>query len=320
MSSPHAIQAVAASLLALLVAGCESLPERYSAEKLASVGRELSTADSLYAELGPPSLERENGRLAIHTWQDSVPYPSRSMLVLEFDTDGRLLNSELSRAVKPAQSGLERYSQSARYCTAGGTCIEHGIYGNDGIQFDNAFSAVIVKGAAKARIRPTEPRADECTLVIWPGEGWSESHSTRQTPNGVALSVDGASKWSFFRWVPTGAFARIVLPAGDHVVTVRDPVWDERMSNQDTLPDDRSPTWWEVVGEIILATPPEEYDLPASSAPFHCWAGERVFLTVDAAFVERAGEHWFPILLHSKEPAEAEALMSEMAQVLPPDP
>ena len=57
------------------------------------------------------------------------------------------------------------------------------------------------------------------------------------------------------------------------------------------------------------------------SAPFHCWAGERVFLTVDAAFVERAGEHWFPILLHSKEPAEAEAaVIWETSQVPPPDP
>lgn len=311
------MRAMAAVLLTVLAGACSSVPARYSAENLARIGSELNTADAIYAELGTASLERENGRLRIYTWQDNVLNSSRSLLVLEFDADGRLLNREVAREVKPTHGWLDRYPQSARYCTAGGTCIEHGVYGDDGIYYDYEFSAVTVQGTAKSRVQPAETREGECTLVIWPGDGWSESRSTIQTPYGLALSVDGAPKWSQFRWVPTGAFARIAMPAGDHVVSVRDPAWDERMSNRETPPEDRPPTWPEVAGEIL--TPRAEHDLPPGSAPFHCWSGDQRFLTINAVFVEKAGEHWFPIVLRSMEPAEAQALMSKMALVLPPE-
>lgn len=303
-------------LLVAFSAGCESLPERYSSDKLARIGGDLTDADALYAELGNATLVRDDGRLWIYTWEDSVPYPSRSMLVLEFDTDGKLQSHELARAVKPDRNEPGRALQDTRYCTAGGTCIEHGISSDAGIVFDGTFSAVTVQGEAKERIRPSEPRADECSVVIWPGDGWDESRfATVSTPYGLALSIDGAPRWSYFRWVPTGAFARIVLPAGDHTVAVRDPVWDERMADQDSPPGD---DWLEVL-DVLLSPPSEASDLPPSLAPFHCWSGEQVFLRVDAAFVEKRGDHWFPIVLRSIEAAEARVLISDMAQVLPSD-
>lgn len=303
------------AFLAVLAAGCETLPDRYSSEKLARVGSVLNTSESINAELGNATLVRENGRLWIYAWEDPVPYPSRSMLVVEFDAGGKLLNRELARAVKPARSELYRDLPNTQYCTPGGICIEHAIASDEGIDFDDSFSAVTVNGAAKERIRLTDPQAGECVLVIWPGAGWSESRSTLMSPYGMALSVDGAPKWSNFRWVPAGSFARIVLPAGDHVVSVRDPVWDERMANQDSPPSG----FWPGVLDILLSPPLEALDLPPSSAPVHCWSGEQKFLKVDAAFVEKRGDHWFPIVLRSMEAAEALVLMASMAQVLPSD-
>ena len=137
-------------------------------------------------------LARENGRLWIYAWEDSVPYPSRSMLVVEFDADGKLLLRELARAVNASRSELHRDLPNTQYCTPGGVCIEHAISSDEEINFDGIFSAVTVKGAAKERIRPTDPQVGECVLVIWPGEGWSESHSSLMSPYGMAMSIEGA--------------------------------------------------------------------------------------------------------------------------------
>lgn len=310
--------ATAAQIVALL-AGCALLPGRYSAASLARIGTELTDADSIYGELGNATLVREDGRHWIYTLPDPLPIFTQSLLVLEFDDDGTLLNRELAWAVKADRSELDREPANYRYCTAGGTCIEHGISTDEGIRFDGTFSAVSVKGAARTRIQPTQPRPDECVVVIWPGQGWKKSRKTVTAPYGIALSIDGAAKWTYFRWVPDGAFARIVLPAGDHVVSVRDPMWDQRMADQATQPDEFTTQWW--VEEVLLdlSPPPEERDLQPSTAPFHCWSGEEKYLRVDAAFVQKRGEHWFPIVLHSMEATEAQAVTSRMSQVLPPD-
>ena len=331
MRRRHAGPVALVTLLAALAAGCGVFAGRYSPEQLDRVGSELKTADSIYAELGPPDLRREDARLWIYAWGDPVPYPSHSLLVLEFDADGRLSNREVALAVKPSQGGLGGYSPSARYCTEGGTCVEHGIDTDSGIKFDDSFSAVTVRGAAQARVLSPEPAANECQWVIWPGEGWSQSHSSIPPPDGVAVSVEGASKWSYYRWLPVGAYARIVLPAGEHVLSVRDPMWDARMSDQnapaedlpwwvdeDTLDEDLS--WWVSILDALLSpTPgPEESDRKPRTATVQCRAGESIYLAIDATFKGK-GQHWFPIELRPVNATEAQALMAHMAQLLPPD-
>ena len=130
------VASTALTLLAALAAACSALPGRYSPEQLERVGGELTDADSIYAELGPPDLRREDARLWVYAWEDPVPYPSRSFVVLEFEADGKLSNREVALAVRPSQGGLSGFRQSARYCTEGGTCIEHGIATDSGIRFD----------------------------------------------------------------------------------------------------------------------------------------------------------------------------------------
>ena len=312
------------TLLAALAAACGALPGRYTPEQLERVGSELATADSIYAELGPPDLRREDARIWIYAWEDPVPYPSRSFLVLQFDADRRLSNREVALAVKPSQGGLSGFLESARYCTEGGTCVEHGIATDDGINFDDSFSAVTVRGAAQERVLSPRIAANECLLVIWPGKGWTQSHSSIGPPDGVAISIEGSSKWSFYRWLPVGAYARIVLPAGEHVISVRDPMWDARMSDQTTQDDDLSwgdVPWWAVIVGEILSGPDyssEEFDRKPRTAPVQCRAGEPLYLEIDATFKGK-GQHWFPIELRSVDATEAQALMARMAQLLPPD-
>jgi hypothetical protein len=317
MRRGHADPVAVVTLLAALAAGCGVFAGRYSPEQLDRVGSELKTAGSIYAEFGPPDLRREDARLWIYAWEDPVPYPSHSLLVLEFDADGRLSNREVALAVKPSQGGLGGYSPSARYCTEGGTCVEHGIDTDGGIRFDDSFSAVTVKGAAQARVASPEPAPNECELVIWPGEGWSQSHSSIPPPDGLAVSIKGASKWSYHRWLPVGAYARIVLPAGEQVLSVRDPMWDARMSDQETPPEDFTTEWWL---DVLMspAVPPEDSDRKPRAVTLQCGAGERVYLAIDATF-QGKGRHWFPIELRPVDAAEAQALMVHMAQLLPPD-
>jgi hypothetical protein len=323
------------TLLAALAAACTALPARYSAEQLARVGSELTSVDSIYAELGPPDLRREDARIWIYAWEDPAPYPNRSLVVLQFDADGRLSNREVALAVKPSQGGLSGFRQSARYCTEGGTCVEHGIATDAGIRFDDSFSAVTVRGAAQARVSSPQPAANECLLVIWPGAGWDQTHSSIPPPDGVAVSIEGSGQWSYYRWLPMGAYARIVLPAGEHVLAVRDPMWDARTSDQTTRDEDpewddppwEDPAWedlpwWAVILDELLSPSPiystEERDRKPRTAPVQCRAGERVYLAIDATFKGK-GQHWFPIELRPIDAAAARELMSQMALLLPPD-
>ena len=349
----HADPVAAVTLLAVLAAGCGALAGRYSPEQIERVGSVLTTSDGIYAELGPPDLRRNDARMWIYAWEDPVPYPSRSLLVLEFDADGRLSNRQVAAAVKPTHGGPGGFSPGARYCTEGGTCVEHGIDTDQGIRFDDSFSAVTVTGAALARVLSPEPAANECQLVIWPGEGWTQSHSSIPPPDGVAVSIEGASKWSYHRWVPVGAYARIVLPAGDHVLSARDPMWDARMSDQNTPAEDRPwwvdedtqyedlpwwaailqemadedgpaadvPWWADILGELMTpwsGPSAEEFDRKPRTATVQCRAGESVYLEIDATFKGK-GRHWFPIELRPVDAVEAQALVAHMAQVLPPD-
>jgi hypothetical protein len=305
-------------LLALLAGGCETLLGRYSTQQLERVGSELTTVDSIYAELGPADLRREGGRFWIYTWE-AVPF-SPSILVIEFDADGRLVNKELARGTKPSQGGMGGLSPNARYCTDGGTCLEHAIDTGDGGHFDDIASTVSVQGPAQSRIRPPELRAEECLLVIFPSKAWNKSQTSIPPPEGVAVSVEGAPRWSYPRWLPTGAFARIVLPAGEHVVSVRDPVWAERMADQGSPPEGlgKDVDLWVGVLDFLLSPPSEEHDKPPSAATFQCRAGERVFLEIDAGFKAK-GRHWFPIVLREVDAAAAQVLIANMRQVLPPD-
>jgi len=312
------------TLLAALASACSALPGRYTPEQLERVGSELTTADSIYAELGPPDLRREDARIWIYAWEEPVPYPSRSLLVFQFDANGRLSNREVALAVKPSQGGLSGFLQSARYCTEGGTCVEHGIATDDGIRFDDSFSAVTVRGAAQEHVLSPTTAANECLLVIWPGEGWSQSHSSIEPPDGVAVSIEGAPKWSSYRWLPVGAYARIVLPAGEHVLSVRDPMWDARTSDQTSAEDDLpwgDVPWWAIIVGEILSGPdysPEEFDRKPRTAPVQCRAGESLYFEIDATFKGK-GQHWFPIELRPVDAVGAQALMAHMAQLLPPD-
>ena len=103
-----------AMLLAALVTGCIPLPvpvpevnPRYSTAQLDVVGREATTAVSIRAELGPPDLTRDDGRIWIYTWHkvsgmfidvpiwtDEPASPGgeivskQYLLVLEFDATG----------------------------------------------------------------------------------------------------------------------------------------------------------------------------------------------------------------------------------------
>jgi hypothetical protein len=307
LNTPHEERAAAAILLAVLATGCGTVTGLYSPAQLDRVGSAVTSADGIRNELGVANFLREDNRLWIYSWQDDVPYARRSFLVLEFDASGTLRNREVSRAVTPSTGILTSHEQ---YCTAGGVCIEHGIATDHGTDFDNAFSAVTVRGQAKGRISQPEPRAEECLLVIWPGGKWS-----RFPFHGVAVRVEDASQWSSFHWLPSGAYARIVAPAGSHVVSVRDPNWDARHSIRETPPKDFSTEWWLDLALRNYGT--DATDAPPSSATVQCQAGEQVYLAVDSPIDETG--LWFPITLRSVEATAAQALLADRAQVLPPD-
>jgi hypothetical protein len=327
----RAIFLIVAALPGLLLAGCETLPERYSEEKLARVGRELTTADNIYAELGNATLVREDGRLWIYSWQDVVPYPSRSLLALHFDATGRLRSRELALGTGASRSELGRDVPNQQYCTAEGTCIEHGIYipgvtddsQQGGLQYDSTFSAVTVKGIAKSRVASIEAQPDQCLLSIWPGQEWDTSRNATMPPYGLALRIEGIPKWSYFRWIPSGSFARVVMPSGDHVVSVRDPSWDERFAHPEPVEESYTehplPTPGDLLEDLLLSPPSERNDLPPSSASLTCQAGEQVFVRVRASFKKQGGDHWFPIVLETVDATKARAMLPGMAQLLPPD-
>ncbi len=307
LNTPHEERVAAAILIAVLATGCGTVTELYSPAQLDRIGSAVTSADGIRNELGVANFLREDNRLWIYSWQDDVPYPRRSFLVLEFDASGTLRNREVSRAVTPSGGILMSPEQ---YCATGGVCIEHGISTDYGTDFDNAFSAVTVRGQAKGRISQPEPRAEECLLVIWPGRKWS-----RFPFHGVAVSVEGASQWSSFHWLPSDAFARIVAPGGSHAVSVRDPDWDARHSIRETPPKDFSTQWW--LDFVLRNYGTDATDAPPSSATVQCKAGEQVYLTIDSP-IDETGP-WFPITLRSVEATAAQALLADRAQVLPPD-
>lgn len=307
LNTPHEERAAAAILLAVLATGCGTVTGLYSPAQLDRIGSTVTSADGIRDELGVANFLREDNRLWIYSWQDDVPYARRSFLVLEFDASGTLRNREFSRAVTPS-TGI--FTSHERYCTTGGVCIEHGIATDYGTDFDNAFSAVTVRGQARGRISQPEPRAEECLLVIWPGGKWN-----RFPFYGVAVRVEGASQWSSFHWLPSGAFARIVAPAGSNVVSVRDPNWDARHSIQETPPKDFSMEWWLDLALRNYGT--DATDAPPGSATVQCQAGEQVYLAIDSPIDETG--LWFPITLRSVEATAAQALLADRAQVLPPD-
>jgi hypothetical protein len=301
-------QRVAAAVLAAVIAtGCDTVNGLYSPSQLDRLGTEVTSADGVRNELGVANFIRADNRLWVYSWQDDVPYARRSLVVLEFDASGVLCNREVSRAVTP--SG-RIFASPERYCTTGGVCIEHGIDTDYGTEFDDAFSAVTVSGRAQWRIPQPEPRADECLLVIWPGRKWS-----RFPYHGVAVSVDGATQWSSFRWLPSGAYARILVHGGAQVVSVRDPDWDARHSIRETPPEDFSTEWW--LDFFLRNYGTDASDAPPSSATVQCPAGERVYVAIDSPIDETGS--WFPITLRTMDATAAQALIADRPQLLPPD-
>ena len=129
-----------AMLLAALVTGCVPLPvpvpevkPRYSAAQLDVVGREATTAVGIRAELGPPDLTRDDGRIWIYAWHKvsgmfiDVPIwthepaspggeivSKQYLLVLEFDADGNLQGKELAQEAP--------HVGDRPYCTSSGLC------------------------------------------------------------------------------------------------------------------------------------------------------------------------------------------------------
>ena len=307
LNASHEQRAAAAILVAVIATGCGTVTGLDAPSQLDRIGTEVTSADGVRNELGVANFIREDNRLWVYSWPDNVPYPRRSLVVLEFDASGTLLNREVSLAVTPSGGIL---ASPERYCTAGGVCIEHGIDTDYGTEFDDAFSAVTVGGQAKGRIWQPEPRADECLLVIWPSRKWS-----RSPYYGVAVSVDGATQWSTFRWLPSGAFARIVVPGGAQVVSVRDPDWNARHSIRETPPEDFSTEWW--LDLFLRNYGTDATDEPPSSATVQCPAGEQVYVIIDSP-IDEAGS-WFPITLRTVDATAAPALLAERPQLLPPD-
>jgi len=315
MRTRDAVRAATAIVLAALASGCILVPvptyeaaPRFSQEQIDAVGTEARTTDSIRAKLGPADLRRDDGRIWIYTWTEDYgawvavavtragealegePWGAvesrRFLWVMEFDAEGALARHEF---IPDAKDRDDR-----RYCTRGRLCVEHGMMADDEefgyrVVFDDQYSAVTARGEALERMSRPDPGADECLLVIWPESDWNLSGL-----RGLAFSVDGSSSWSSPHWVPAGAFARMVLPAGAHVVTARDPWWDVEV-HQGSL---------------------GAHDFKTSAATFQCGAGERVFLSIGAV---KNKDNGFPIVLRPVDATAAQPRVEDMAQVLPPD-
>lgn len=321
-------------LLTALVAGCISVPvptpeakPRFSSAQLDIVGREATTSDGIRAELGPPDLTRDNGRIWIYAWHKvsgmliDVPLSrhdratpggeivsQQSLLVLEFDADGNLQGQELAQEAP--------HSGRRPYCTQGGVCVAGELRTWDEsfgpvYVFDDQASTVTVKGRALERFTRLEPTGDECLLTVWPSAEWkrlrSFGRSGDEPPDALTLMVEGTVHWWHWQSVPMGTYARTVVPAGPRLLSVRDPQWVARSAG--------------------AAAFDESTEGPASSATFRCSAGERVYLAIDPTL--RAdkgfpGGPWngpkgFPIVLRAVDEAEAQSTIASMPQVLPPN-
>jgi hypothetical protein len=321
-------------LLATLVAGCIPVPvptpdakPRYSAAQLDVVGREASTAGSVRAELGPPDLKRDNGRIWIYTWHKvsgmfiDVPLWSddpatpggtivskQFLLVLEFDADGRLQGKQLIQ--QPPQNGRGPYCTSDGLCVAGEVLAYDETFGYDYV-FEDASSTVTVRGEALERVTPLEPEPDECLLTLWPSVEWKKlaiyGPGGDKPPAALALAVEGANPWWSGRSVPLGTYAHMVVPAGRRLVSVRDPRSESRSA-----------------GAAASDGSAEE---PAGTAAFRCSAGDHVYLAIGPTLqagkgfpgARRDGAAGFPIVLRRLDMAAAQSMITNMARVLPPE-
>lgn len=322
------------TLLATLAAGCIPIPvptpdtkPRYSAAQLDVVGREASTAGSIRVELGPPDLERDHGRIWIYTWHkvsgmfidvplwtDDPATPGGTivskefLLVLEFDADGRLQRKELIQ--QAPQDGRRPYCTSDGLCVAGQVWAFDETFGYDYV-FEDSSSTVTVKGPALERVTPLEPGRDECLLTLWPSVEWKKlaiyGPGRDEPPAGLVLAVEGANPWWLGQSVPMGTYARMVVPAGRRLVSVRDPKGDSRS------PD-----------AAALDGSTEE---PAGAAMFRCKAGDHVYLAIRPTLqagkgfpgARRDGAAGFPIVLLRFDATAAQSTIANMAQVLPPE-
>ena len=320
-------------LLAALVAGCIPIPvptpeakPRYSLAQLDVVGREASTTSSVRAELGSPDLTRDNGRIWIYTWHkvsgmfidaplwtDEPASPGGAivsteyLLVLEFDADGNLQSKEL---IQEAPHGGRR-----PYCTRNGVCIAGEVPAWDETfgstyAFEDFSSTVTVKAQARERVTRLKPERDECLLTLWPSAEWKKlailGPRGDKSPDALTLMVEGANPWWHWRSVPMGTYARMVVPAGWRLISVRDPKWD--------------------AGSAGAASFDESTEEQAGAATFRCAAGEHVYLAIDPTLqagkgfpgARRDGGRGFPIVLRAVDAAAAQSMIANMAQVLPP--
>lgn len=295
-------------LLTTLVAGCIPMPvptlaraPRFTQQQVDAVGREAQSRGSLEEKLGPPDLHRDGDRIWIYTWTEDYgawelepikgqwsdnrwsPVESHRFLwVFEFDNQGKVVSQELVRDARESSGGA--------YCSSNGICVTHYSLESDvefGYlkRFQNESSAVTVKGPAATRVSSPAPQPDECLVFIWPDKEWDSKVSAISDDGGAEVAVEGAPLWPRWRWLPSRAFARISLPAGEHAVSVHD------------------------------LTKPDE-SLKSSTRTFSCRAGERVYIALGGA--EKDSNH-FPIELRPVDASTAQTLIENMAQVLPPD-
>lgn len=297
------------ALLALSATACVPLPvptiakaPRYTQDHVDAVSGEGQTRDTIREKLGLPDLHRESDRLWVYTWTEDYgawelvplygqwsdnragPVEShRFVWFFEFDGDGRLVSQELLRDAKE--------KRPRTFCLQSGICIHEYITVHDveygwRDEFVNDFSAVTVRGPLAGRVTPREASADQCVLLIWPGDEWN-AKADASTFDGLPLRIEGVAPWSDWRWLPFGSYARVVLPAGSQAAAARDP----------------------------RSRPGDPY-LRKSTRQFECPAGQVVYVEVGGT--AKDGNR-FPIALRPIEPAVGEAAIANMARMLPPD-
>ena len=148
-------------------------------------------------------------------------------------------------------------------------------------------------------------------MTVWPSAEWKqlENFGRRgdERPDALALMVEGSIHWWHWQSVPMGAYARMLVPAGPRLVSVRDPRWDANS------------------GSAVAFD--ESTQEQASAATFRCGAGEHVYLEigptmqVDRGFpgAPKGARKGFPIVLRAVEATAGQSMIANMAQVLPPE-
>ena len=322
------------TLLAAMVTGCIPLPvpvpdmnPRYSTAQLDIVGREATTATSIRAELGSPDLTRDNGRIWIYTWHkvsgmfidvpiwtDDPASPGGAivskqyLLVLEFDADGNLQGKELAQ--EAPHIGDRPYCTSSGLCVAGEAERSDETFGYVYV-FEDQSSTVTARGQARERVTRLEPNGDECLLTVWPSDEWKQlkifGPSGDRRPDVLPLMVEGTAHWWHWQSLPIGTYARMTVPAGSRLISVGDP---GSAANAD--------------GAAAFVESTQEQ---ASAATFRCAAGEQVYLAIGPTMPADRGfpgarkdtRKGFPIVLRAVESTAGQAMIDNMAQVLPPE-